>query len=62
MSSGTWKRRSDTLDDDLSQLNDVLESNTPAYVLGRMDANDWLFISYVPDTAQIRDKVSGCNA
>ncbi|KAF9567572.1 actin depolymerizing protein [Agrocybe pediades] len=48
-------------EDDLSKLQDdqVLLPDTPAYVLAKLDlpSSDWLAISYVPDTAQVRDKM-----
>lgn len=44
---------------DLNQLQDILEDHVPAYVLARLDdpPTQWLAISYVPDTAKVRDKV-----
>lgn len=48
-----------SLEDDLDRLDTILEDNVPAYVLTRLDApsGEWLTISYVPDSAKIRDKV-----
>lgn len=50
---------SGTLDDDLALLQDHLEENVPCYVLARLDnpPSEWLIISYVPDAAQVRQKV-----
>jgi twinfilin-like protein len=50
---------SGTLDDDLALLQDHLEENVPCYVLTRLDnpPSEWLIISYVPDAAQVRQKV-----
>ncbi|KAJ3516718.1 hypothetical protein NLJ89_g945 [Agrocybe chaxingu] len=52
---------SDTLEHDLDQLQseDVLQADFPAYVLAKLDSPspDWLIISYVPDTAQVRSKM-----
>jgi twinfilin-like protein len=45
---------------DLEQLQDILSDSSPAYVLARFDepqAQEWLAISYVPDTAKVRDKM-----
>ncbi|KIY43571.1 actin depolymerizing protein [Fistulina hepatica ATCC 64428] len=50
-----------TFQKDLSKLQDpeVLADNVPAYVLAKLDdpPSDWLAISYVPDTAAVRDKM-----
>lgn len=45
--------------DDLNQLQALLEDDTPAYILARLDSSksEWLAISYVPDTARVRDKM-----
>jgi twinfilin-like protein len=45
--------------DDFTQLASLVEDNTPAYLLVRSDASasEWLAISYVPDSAKVRDKV-----
>ena len=50
---------SGTLDDDLALLQDHLEEKVPCYVLARLDnpPSEWLIISYVPDAAQVRQKV-----
>ncbi|KAG9097192.1 Twinfilin-1, partial [Ceratobasidium sp. 370] len=44
---------------DLPKLQEILQDDVPAYVLARTDATDntWLFISYVPDIAKVRDKM-----
>lgn len=48
--------------DDLQQLqsDDVLQLDTPAYILAKLDPPlaDWMAINYVPDAAQVREKVS----
>ena len=37
---------------------DVLQDDSPAYVLAKLDPpSDWIAISYVPDSAKVRDKV-----
>jgi len=56
---GTAPTLEGTLLDDLPQLQDILLDDTPAYVLARLDdsPSQWLAISYVPDTAKVRDKV-----
>ncbi|KAF8432416.1 actin depolymerizing protein [Boletus edulis BED1] len=50
---------SGTLDDDLALLHDHLEEKVPCYVLARLDnpPSEWLVISYVPDAAQVRQKM-----
>ena len=50
---------SGTLEDDLALLQDHLEDNVPCYVLARLDnpPSEWLIISYVPEAAQVRQKV-----
>ncbi|KLO13551.1 actin depolymerizing protein [Schizopora paradoxa] len=55
----TVKKRADDLAGDLPQLQNTLEDKTPAYILARQDGdgNGWLFISYVPDDATVRDKM-----
>lgn len=43
---------------DFTKLKEILEDNVPAYMLAKLDGTaGWLFISYVPDTAKVRDKV-----
>ncbi|KAF4578506.1 actin-binding proteins ADF family protein [Pleurotus pulmonarius] len=48
-----------TFQDDLAMLQNVVEDNTPAYILGRLDdpPAEWIAISYVPDSAKVRDKM-----
>ncbi|EMD38353.1 hypothetical protein CERSUDRAFT_48335 [Gelatoporia subvermispora B] len=50
---------SGSLDEDLDKLADILEDDTPAYVLVRQDdpPSDWLAVFYVPDNAKVRDKM-----
>ncbi|EUC62216.1 cofilin/tropomyosin-type actin-binding protein [Rhizoctonia solani AG-3 Rhs1AP] len=43
--------------DDLPRLQDILEDDVPAYILAQVEGSKWLFISYVPDTAKVRDKM-----
>jgi hypothetical protein len=49
----------DSLNEDLIQLQEHLEDNIPCYILARLDdpPSEWLAISYVPDFANVRDKV-----
>lgn len=49
----------DSLNEDLVQLQEHLEDNVPCYILARLDdpPSEWLAISYVPDFANVRDKV-----
>ena len=51
---------SGSFEEDLDNLQANLEENVPMYILARFDdlSSGWLAISYVPDTAQVRDKVS----
>lgn len=53
--------RSGTLQSDLKQLIGLVSTDVPAYYLVRLDSStpEWLAISYVPDTAKVRDKVRG---
>jgi twinfilin len=46
-----------TLEEDLNDLQGLLTDDDPAYVLARLNEGGWLAISYVPDTAKVRDKV-----
>ncbi|KAH8833968.1 hypothetical protein DL96DRAFT_1666909 [Flagelloscypha sp. PMI_526] len=47
-----------TFEDDLNTLQDILEDNTPAYILAKTDTpSDWLAVFYVPDSAKVRDKM-----
>ena len=50
-----------SFEDDLQHLQDehVLPKDFPAYILAKLDAPslDWVIVSYVPDTAKVRDKV-----
>src|SRR6267142_3118015 len=50
---------SSTLETDLTCLQSLLDDHVPAYVLVRLDdpPSAWLAVHYVPDTANIRDKV-----
>ncbi|KAF8609999.1 actin depolymerizing protein [Ceratobasidium sp. AG-I] len=56
---GSIPTGSGELSQEFSQLQDILEDNVPAYILARTDDadNTWLFISYVPDSAKVRDKM-----
>ncbi|CAL1705028.1 unnamed protein product [Somion occarium] len=48
-----------TLEEDLDTLGNILEDNVPAYILVRLDdpPSEWLAVSYVPDSAKVRDKM-----
>ncbi|GJJ12117.1 hypothetical protein Clacol_006358 [Clathrus columnatus] len=38
--------------------DDILEENNPAYILAKEDgSSQWLLITYVPDTAKVREKM-----
>ncbi|KAF7295362.1 Protein tyrosine kinase [Mycena indigotica] len=45
--------------EDLQLLDseDILQANTPAYLLTKLDDNEWLVIYFVPDTAKVREKM-----
>jgi hypothetical protein len=49
-----------SLSEDLVQLQEHLEDKEPCYIMARLDEppSEWLAISYVPDSAKVRDKVS----
>jgi twinfilin len=49
----------ESLGEDLIQLQEHLEDKEPCYILARLDdpSSEWLAISYVPDSASVRDKV-----
>lgn len=53
---------SGTLEEDMEGLQELLQENSPAYILARLDgsASAWLAITYVPDSAKVRDKVRSC--
>ncbi|CAE7168490.1 unnamed protein product [Rhizoctonia solani] len=55
--SGTIPTGSNEFIDDLPQLQEILEDDIPAYILARTEGPKWVFISYVPDTAKVRDKM-----
>ncbi|KAG6894860.1 hypothetical protein C0992_004273 [Termitomyces sp. T32_za158] len=46
-----------SLQEDLALLPDVLEDNVPAYIFAKVSPSDWTAISYVPDSANVRDKM-----
>lgn len=56
--AGSWPK-SGSLVDDFAMLENLVEDEQPAYLLVRSDSSssEWLFVSYVPDTAKVRDKV-----
>ncbi|EGG06050.1 uncharacterized protein MELLADRAFT_43666, partial [Melampsora larici-populina 98AG31] len=46
--------------EDFALIDDVLEDDKPAYVLYRLnepEGGSWIFISYVPDNAKVREKM-----
>ncbi|KAJ7090306.1 hypothetical protein B0H15DRAFT_838062 [Mycena belliarum] len=45
--------------EDLGQLQDVIQEDTPTYLLTKLDdpPAEWLVIYYVPDTAKVREKM-----
>lgn len=46
------------LADDLNLLQEILQDDEPAYILAKQDhVPQWLLITYVPETARIKDKV-----
>ncbi|KAI6009399.1 hypothetical protein F5J12DRAFT_37253 [Pisolithus orientalis] len=48
-----------SLEEDLALLDSRLAENDPCYILARLDdpSSEWLLISYVPDSAKVRDKM-----
>ncbi|KAI6151090.1 hypothetical protein BKA82DRAFT_15574 [Pisolithus tinctorius] len=48
-----------SLEEDLALLDSHLAENDPCYILARLDdpSSEWLLISYVPDSAKVRDKM-----
>ncbi|GBB95568.1 hypothetical protein RclHR1_02570002 [Rhizophagus clarus] len=54
---------SDNWESDFAGVNEFLEEKVPCYILYRLDSKsltgnyDWLFMSYVPDLAKVRDKM-----
>ncbi|KAG5340330.1 hypothetical protein C0989_002141 [Termitomyces sp. Mn162] len=46
-----------SFEQDLPLLPDVLQDNVPAYILAKVSPSDWLAISYVPESAKVRDKM-----
>jgi hypothetical protein len=48
------------LEEDLSQLQELVKDDTPAYLLVRLDdpPSGWLAITYIPDSSKVRDKVN----
>jgi twinfilin-like protein len=57
--AGTWPRSGNLLAD-FSSFREYVEDSVPAYLLVRLDtapSSEWLVISYVPDSAKVRDKV-----
>lgn len=56
------KAPSRTAEEDFELLEDLLDPVTPSYFAYRLDPNEagstsWLFITYVPDEAKVRDKM-----
>lgn len=49
----------ESLGEDLVQLQEYLEDKEPCYILARLDdpPSEWLAISYVPDFSNVRDKM-----
>lgn len=58
MEAASWPKARDLMKD-FEHISGYVEDNIPAYLLVRLDgaASEWLAISYVPDTARVRDKV-----
>ncbi|KAG8888275.1 Twinfilin-1 [Tulasnella sp. 332] len=55
---GSWPVESQDLASDFKQFQEIVEEDVPAYILAKLDGDaGWLFISYVPDTAKVRDKM-----
>jgi twinfilin len=58
VAAGSWPKAQDLMTD-FEIISKCVETDVPAYLLVRLDtpASEWLAISYVPDTAGVRDKV-----
>ncbi|PVG02256.1 actin depolymerizing protein [Serendipita vermifera] len=57
--SGKWSKQGNFMSD-YAHIVNYVEDNVPAYLLVRLDSSsgsEWLSISYVPDTAKVRDKM-----
>jgi len=56
--AASWPKARDLIKD-FEHISGYVEDNVPAYLLVRLDTvlSEWLVISYVPDTARVRDKV-----
>jgi twinfilin-like protein len=56
--AASWPKALDLMKD-FEHISGYVEDNVPAYLLVRLDTvpSEWLAISYVPDTARVRDKV-----
>ncbi|KAG9028193.1 Twinfilin-1 [Tulasnella sp. JGI-2019a] len=55
---GSWPVMANDLASDFQIFTEIVEENVPAYILAKLDGTaGWLFISYVPDTAKVRDKM-----
>ncbi|KAG8840349.1 Twinfilin-1 [Serendipita sp. 411] len=55
----TWPKSGDLMSD-FERIQTYVEDHVPAYLLVRLDTtptSEWLAISYVPDTAKVRDKM-----
>ncbi|KAF8078071.1 hypothetical protein FPV67DRAFT_1463996 [Lyophyllum atratum] len=48
-----------SFEEDLGLLQelDILADNIPAYILAKVAPSDWIAVSYVPDSAKVRDKM-----
>ncbi|KZT53974.1 actin depolymerizing protein [Calocera cornea HHB12733] len=47
-----------TLSNDIQAIHEVVDADTPAYLLVQQDAKGkWILVSYVPDTASVRGKM-----
>ncbi|KAJ6500537.1 hypothetical protein C8R45DRAFT_978094 [Mycena sanguinolenta] len=48
-----------SLQEDFAQLDDIIQEDTPAYLLAKLDdpPSEWLVIYYSPDSARVRDKM-----
>ncbi|KAG6903180.1 hypothetical protein C0995_002723 [Termitomyces sp. Mi166 len=46
-----------SFEQDLPLLPHVLQDDVPAYILAKVSPSDWLAISYVPESAKVRDKM-----
>jgi len=51
------KQVNGSLEDDLSQVAELLEKDRPCYILYKLDGSSWILLCYVPDKAKVKEKM-----